>query len=263
VTGVQTCALPICPDGVLRLLPFETLESSRGKYLLEDHQVSYTGNPAQEYAGTVLKTKVEAVVIADPQLNGSSETSRLTAQQLPGAKREGELIATELKETMRMPVHLYEGQKATADALFSIASPAVLHIAAHGIVPEEQPASGILLAGEKGGTIVTADDVRKLNLKGTRLVVLSGCRTGITKLSRGKPPAGLESAFLDAGAESVILSLWDVADVATEQLMTRFYSLWLTGSSKAEAFQNARLQMMLQYKHPYYWGGFILVGSRN
>lgn len=126
-----------------------------------------------------------------------------------------------------------------------------------GKVPPEGLDNGVLTAMEAGN----------LNLSGTELVVLSACNTGKGDVENGEGVFGLRRALQEAGAQSVLMSLWSVPDKETQELMHLFYTKWLTGTEMHMALTQAQLEMRRQIKRehngrdlPYYWGAFILVG---
>ena len=115
--------------------------------------------------------------------------------------------------------------------------------------------------------ILTAYEATGLNLQGTELVVLSACETGLGEVKNGEGVFGLRRALQEAGAEAVLMSLWAVPDRETQELMTLFYKHWLSGQEKHLALREAQLELRKRVKtqygqdKPFYWGGFVLVGS--
>jgi CHAT domain-containing protein len=138
--------------------------------------------------------------------------------------------------------------------------------------------SGIVLAGanhlghtlpEAHGNdgILTALEIAGLSLWGTDLVVLSACETGVGDTRRGEGVFGLRRAFQLAGAQTVVMSLWEVPDTTTVALMTDFYHALHAGVGKARALHTAALAQLQRRRqqlgaaHPFYWGAFIAVGD--
>jgi CHAT domain-containing protein len=96
------------------------------------------------------------------------------------------------------------------------------------------------------------------------VVVLSSCQTAIGKEIKGEGLAGLTRGFMYAGAERVVASLWQVDDLATSELMKRFYRAMLTGKMRpAAALRAAQVEMMKQkrWATPYFWAGFTIQGE--
>lgn len=110
--------------------------------------------------------------------------------------------------------------------------------------------------------LLTAEEVRSLNLWGTELVVLSACDTGLGAVRAGEGVYGLRRAFLIAGAQTLVTSLWQVADAETGELMKLYYEkLVKQKKSRVEAMQEGMQEMRKRKPHPYYWAPFIVVGS--
>jgi CHAT domain-containing protein len=127
--------------------------------------------------------------------------------------------------------------------------------------------SGIALAGAntsvirgKSDGVVTALKLSGLDLKGTDLVVLSACETGVVDINSTDSVSGLSKAFIQAGAKDIIMSLWSVDDQATKELMSSFYWEMKVKKNYAKALKVAKLKMITEGKHPFYWGAFVLNG---
>ena len=146
----------------------------------------------------------------------------------------------------------------------------VLHIATHGLLNAERPQfTGVVLSlvGNKTEDgFLRTDEVFNLKL-GSPLVILSACETGLGKEKRGEGVMGLTRAFMYAGAPTVGVSLWSVADKSTAELMTDFYKRLLTTGATptrpSAAMREAQLAMIAgkKYSAPFYWAPFVLVGD--
>jgi CHAT domain-containing protein/outer membrane protein assembly factor BamE (lipoprotein component of BamABCDE complex) len=136
--------------------------------------------------------------------------------------------------------------------------------------------AGLALAGanrslaQEGVTegILTAEKILGLNLRGTDLVVLSACETGVGDVKNGEGVYGLRRAFTQAGAKSLVMSLWEVPDRETKELMVSFYQNLQSGKmNRAEALRHAALKQRETVKtrygsdNPYYWGAFVFLGE--
>jgi CHAT domain-containing protein len=109
--------------------------------------------------------------------------------------------------------------------------------------------------------MLTADKLYSLELN-VDLVTLSACETGLSKIANGDDLVGLTRGFLYAGSASIVASLWQVDDLATSQLMSRFYR-GLDKIDKREALRTAQLETRKTFGHPYYWASFQLTGNAN
>jgi CHAT domain-containing protein len=118
--------------------------------------------------------------------------------------------------------------------------------------------------GEEDG-ILTGLEALALDLDGTELVVLSACETGLGRLvTQGEGVYGLRRAFQEAGARSVVSTLWPIDDAATRAFMTSFYRHFLGGASASDAVRAAQQAFIAnpRWKHPYYWAAFTAVERR-
>jgi CHAT domain-containing protein len=130
--------------------------------------------------------------------------------------------------------------------------------------------SGLAFAGANQPTaaadddgILTALEAASLDLWGTRIAVLSACETGVGEARRGEGVYGLRRALVIAGAESQVMSLWQVSDQGTRALMTDLYATLKSGLPRSGALRDVQLRMLKSKNrsHPYYWASFILSGA--
>jgi CHAT domain-containing protein len=139
--------------------------------------------------------------------------------------------------------------------------------------PPEEPllCSGLVLAGAGASepasvsrrieeSWVTALELAGLNLWGTQLVVLSACDTGRGEIQLGQSVAGLRRAFLEAGSETLVSSLWRVDDKITRQLMEGYYRHLLAGQGRSAALREAMKELRHEQPHPHFWAPFIALG---
>lgn len=147
-----------------------------------------------------------------------------------------------------------------------------IHFATHGILDTVNPElSGVVLSlvdqnGAPQNGFLRLHDVFNLKLSAADLVVLSACQTGLGEEVRGEGIVGLTRGFMYAGSPRVLVSLWNVDDDATAEIMTRFYRLMLEDKlTAAQALQQAQLEMQTetQWRSPYYWAAFVLQGEWN
>jgi len=268
------------------LLKFGVLEPSRNPAVI-------VANPDYETAnGTVQLAQAETRSVAENRR--STALSQLQVEPLPGTAAEVAAIRALLPNAT---VLVEAG--ATENALKQVEAPRILHIATHGFfLPNvdrpptdtltanlitdssfapvgpsvENPLlrSGLTLAGfntRSSGSedgVFTALEASQLNLFGTQLVVLSACDTGLGDIATGEGVYGLRRAFALAGAETQLLSLWQVSDFGTQSLMARYYENLTAGMGRSEALREVQLEMIEeggQYSHPYYWAAFVLAGD--
>jgi CHAT domain-containing protein len=149
----------------------------------------------------------------------------------------------------------------------NLSSFGIIHIAAHGVIDDANWWRSALLlqpdgAHEEDG-FLTALEISELKL-GARLVVLSACGTGTGSLFGGEGIRGLSGAFMRAGAEFVLVSLWNVDDKATAVFMGDFYRFLAGGDSPARALARTKLQMIGSgFRNPFYWAPFVLIGRAD
>lgn len=245
-------SLLIVPHGCLHHVPFEALWDGH-RYLVERFEMSYL--PSAQLIGSLAPpTRTDS----QPLVVGHSGGGKL-----PHAVDEARQIAE------RLGVHPLLNDSATKTALLTnSAETNLVHIAAHGMFRSDHPLfSGIAL--DDG--IMSVLDVFNLHLSGAH-VTLSCCDTGRSAIGGGDELVGLIRGFLHAGAGSLLLSRWLVADEAAVVLMQKFYDQLLEGRPKPEALRQAQLSWLndarsashelgVWAEHPYFWAPFMLVGT--
>ena len=111
-----------------------------------------------------------------------------------------------------------------------------------------------------GDSYLNLYDLYQLRL-GTKLVTLSGCATGMNVVAAGDELLGLQRGLFYAGASSLLLSLWDVHDDSTAELMVEFYKGYVRSADMAGSLQTAMQELRKEQPHPYFWAPFVLVGK--
>lgn len=292
----------IAPDGALNLVPFAALVDERGHHLIEDYAISYLTSGRDLLRMTVtVDPKGGPLIFAAPDFDGSSpKTQAPTGDKTPasaplpptrgrlsrslGAHRWGPIPGTAEEATALAAVltgaTVLMGDDATESALKAVEAPPLLHVATHGffLAGEDGAAqgadnpllrSGLVLSGANGlqsgpeDGVLTALEASGLDLWGTRLVVLSACETGVGEVTSGDGVYGLRRALVVAGSESQVLSLWQVDDEATRDLMVGFYRELLLGTGRAAALRKEQRKMQADptTAHPYFWAAFIPAGD--
>ncbi len=287
-----TSRLVIIPHGALFHLPFEALlrsgaapNPSRGfqqlDYLLRHWSIRYVQS-AQVYqelqrnASAKVRLPDESkslVAFADPIYPSGKNTTTsqsgwtgVRLRRLPESLREAQSIGALYG---RDRTSLFVGAEASEENLKNnplVSSAQVLHLAAHGLVREDRPNhSGLFLSYDSDPAedgILQVFEIFKLRLQAD-LVVLSACESGKGRQLRGEGVLGLTRAFLYAGAPSLVVSLWQVADGPTADFMLTFHRQLRTGGSKSDALRSAKLEAIQSgtRSHPFYWAPFVLIGN--
>lgn len=174
-------------------------------------------------------------------------------QALPQVARELEAVCAHFGSDALV----FSEEKATRAALWAEAPGAdLLHLACHGRFRADNPAFSSLQLGDGP---LPLQDLRGLRLR-ARLVVLSACETGLSRLAPGDEVLGLVRAFTLAGAGAVVASLWPVDDAASADLIERFYAGLRAGADIAAALQAAQAEAAAAGAHPFHWAAFQAYG---
>lgn len=169
-------------------------------------------------------------------------------------------------------VDIYAGADGTAEnfRMMDCRAPEIIHIASHGFFYDAadtlKPAS---LAGRTspmdlsglvmyGGELMSAEAIAGMNLDNAALVCLASCDSGLGKTS-AEGVYGLQRAFRKAGTGTIIMSLWEVSDVASAMFMSELYKALVSGKCDVEsAFRAAQSAVRSRYPEPFYWAGYVM-----
>jgi CHAT domain-containing protein len=287
--------LVIVPDGALHTIPFAALAQPNAKDyspLLETHPVSYL--PSASTIAILRSTPRSLApktlaVLADPvfgkdddrfkpstprtkQLDVVEQIARdraarsFTLDRLPGTRNEANgLLALTPKDSSTIAFGFDANDDWITQAPLN--QYRYVHLATHGVVDGDRPElSSIILSafdanGQPRKAFLRLPELFNLNLS-AQMVTLSACQTGLGTNQPGEGLVGMTRGLMYAGTERVTVSLWNVPDSETAQLMQQFYqNLWTGKAGHVEGLRSAQLQMWKSGKHPYYWAAFGLQGE--
>ena len=223
-----------------------------------------------------------------------SEDERGRWNYLPGTKTEAQNIYS-LLTSNKVSTKLLQEKEANEESFKALSgkSPQIIHLSTHGFFldtaekvkknpfmntvgnysekEDKLIRTGVLMAGANNvwcgreqvsgieDGILTADEISRLDLKGTKLVVLSACETAKGQIDEIDGVLGLQRGLKKAGVGSILMSLWKVSDAVTSILMTQFYTNMANGMSLHESLKDAAKKVKEQYPDPYYWASFVLL----
>ncbi len=258
--------LVIVPDGPLWDLPFQALVSPAGKHLIEDATVFYAPSLA---AAREMRALPRAAGDASRTLLAIGAPAR-SAASLPAAPEEsrelrqvGQIYGGKAAEVLMGDQADKQRWKAEAPNY------RILHVATHGVLDSNNPLSSFLDLNRAGSdmedSILPAREILKMNLRAD-VAVLSACEMARGKYRFGEGMIGMSWAFLIAGTPTTVVSQWKVDSASTSQLMVAFHKNLKSHpgfSGKADALRSAALTLLdnPQYKHPFYWAGFVVIGD--
>jgi CHAT domain-containing protein len=289
--------LAIVATGALEYVPFAALPAPAGHEIIEMPSASVLATLRQETADRP-KTRHTLAVLADPvfeltdpRVPGKSDPSAAPSDadlpyaaeraveridtarggpltRLPFSREEADAITAIAGRADTLSATDFRASRATALSA-ALADYRIVHFATHGLIDTERPdLSGLVLSlvndrGVAQDGFLRLTDIYNLRLHAD-LVVLSACQTALGKEIRGEGLVGLTRGFMYAGAPRVVASLWEVSDLATAELMKRFYAGMLQQKlTPASALRAAQRQMSQdpRWASPYYWAGFVFEGD--
>lgn len=293
---IQGKRVVVVADGGLQYVPFAAIKQN-GKFLVETNETTSLPSASvlaalrRDFAGRRPAPKTIAL-FADPifakddsriaaaiarddkkirfqNVSGPLLRDELELVRLPYTRREAELVGSLASPAQQLKQLDFAANRDRAQSP-ELANYRYLHFATHGMINSQMPElSGIVLSlfDERGNDrdgFLRAGDILGLNIN-AEMVVLSGCRTAFGREIKGEGLGGLTRGFFFAGARRVTVSLWDINDEATADLMGAFYREIL-GERKlapAAALRHAQLAMLRskRWRNPYYWSAFIMQGE--
>jgi CHAT domain-containing protein len=234
----------IVPHGVLHYVPFHALYDGR-QYLSDRQEISYSPSAG---VFTLCSEKAQKQPV-----NGDVLVMAVPDEGMPFIQDEVAAV-----RSLWPNARVFLGAEATFERLDQCARTCrLLHLASHAIFRRDNPMFSALKLGDSW---LSFYDIFNLRLN-AELVTLSACETGMNEVFPGDELFGLMRGFLYAGAPSLIVSLWRVNDRSTAEFMRWLYTGLSEGLSKRAALRLAQLKVKQEYRHPYYWAPFILVGS--
>lgn len=280
--------LLVSPDGALHAIPFAMLRDKTGRELVFDHVVSSLPSASYLAGARVLyaprpPAQRQLALLADPVFEADDlrlshlgrrnpsgmqvETYGGHLDRLPFSRDEANRILNLFPEGSSFTAMDFEASRNTARSA-AMTLYQIIHITTHHIASDHPDFAGLVLSRyDKSGRLqdglLRASEIYKLKLP-AELVVLSACGTGLGPRVRGEGPMGLSRAFFHAGAERVLVSMWNVEEEATEQLMTRFYRAMLHDKlPPSDALQAAQVSMakIPKWRSSRAWSAFVLQGE--
>ena len=246
----------IVPHGPLHYLPFQALRVD-GQYLIERNPISIAPSIsiAAKLAERTPTVSAQLVAFGNPTINPD------VADPLPGAEREVHALSRQFPGATLF----FKDQANKSNFEASAPKARLLHIAAHAMADTLDPLhSKVLLADENGQpNYLEARDVLGMDLKGTALIALSACESGLGRVEDGDEVLGFTRSFLSAGTSTLLASLWPVSDAATETLMTTLYDDLAKGVMVQDAMRDAQRAVLAnpETAHPFFWAPFNLIGN--
>jgi CHAT domain-containing protein len=266
-----TKGLIFSPDGHISFLNLAALPDGEGIFLCEKFP-SYYASSARDVISTNPKqafSKSVPLIFANPSFGAPSHpdgarTRSFSLQPLPQAEKEAETVAVSLRERGLSP-KVFAGEAATEKAFRSTSAPPVIHFATHGFflgdkaIKNPMRAGGLALAGSakfadraKRGLcdddaddgILTAEEISRMNLRGTWLVSVSACESGMGRTLNGEGLLGLQRGFQNAGAQNLLLCLWPIEDSAARNFIETFYREISKGRDPQTAYHYATTRLL-------------------
>ncbi len=258
--------LIVVPDGTLWRVPFQALQSPRGRFLIEERTVSYAPSLS---ALAALNERQRRRIPSSPFMLALGDPASASAGRLPEAAREVQSLGR-LYGKDRSAV--FVAAAATERSFRSaVANASVVHIATHGVLDDANPmyshlklATDTIKDANSDGRL-EAWELLELEIS-AEVAVLSACQTANGLIGGGEGVVGLSWALFAAGASTAVVSQWEVDSASTTSLMLGFHQRLLDrkpSATTSDALREAAVNLMKdpRFRHPFYWAGFIVIGA--
>lgn len=266
----------ISPDGIYRAINIETLKGNLVGFLSDKYSITYLNSIEtiiRKRSGDMIDIN-SALLLGNPVFNNSHDDNVIYSP-LPESGNEIEAIKN-IFSNMNIECLAFSLEDATKRNFLEHIYKDLIHIATHGIVTvptgDENLENNFLeeclvladsgkmsIKERKEHNYIYANDIRELNLSQVQLAVLSSCVSGIGQLSSSGDLIGFPLAFFSAGCKNVLISLWEIDDTITKELIICFYENLFNTKNPLKALKISKELISNKYKHPYFWGGFILI----
>lgn len=255
----------IIPDSYLYAIPFQALKNPEtNRYIIQDYAIYF------DYSLSILKElvnignhgKENVLAFGNPDFS-VSDTSAINKLYESLPKSEEEVITIGNLYGDKAEIYLKD-QASEANYKNNAANYGIVHIATHGIFDEVNPMSSSLLltAGNDEDGYLSAAEIIKMQMN-SDLVVLSACETAKGIITEGEGMVSLSRAFLGARVPTIVASLWQVDDRSTKILMEEFHKSAIKEKNYTKALQEAQIHLLenTNYKNPFFWSPFVLIGD--
>ena len=265
VSKLTSDNLVVVPDGILHRVPFSALRlagpAAESNFLID--RIAVSGLPALRFLSISNSSRPRlensavvfdiAYVSSQPKSDFAPST---TLPALPGSAQEGQAVLAAIASKQAIPLR---GAAASRQNFLQLPFGRLdlLHFAGHAIDRSDAPElSSLFLAANNP---ISVQDIRQRRIH-AKLVVLSACDSGSGKIFSGEAPLGLSLAFLGAGSQAVVASLWQASDAAARDLAKGFYANLAAEHGLAKSLQLAQLAIRKnkRFEHPYFWAGLQL-----
>jgi len=269
IKNITVKRLILVPDGSLQNLPFVALlDPDSGAFLIEEFALgvapslwTFIRALDLDRSGSPAKSGRTLVVAA----SRFSASGLAGLQDLPAARTEALSVANLYSKSEL----LLDQQSSRAAVLAAIPGARIVHFATHAVISPERPSYSVLLLGntssDGGNESLSGEDLARIDWRSAKVVFLSACRTGDGLQTANEGPMSLASLLMEAGAQSVVASRWQVNDEGGEEIARGFHARLRSGDDVLSALQHTQISLLRRpgplHRKPAVWASFYALGS--